>query len=118
MVAEGEIKVMIQGDMAMDSIFAVADSVIERLEEKTFSHEKKISKRVTKEFEKQVQLMEIQVQRALDNRGLESLNEITTVIHDELRAEVPTVFSNTETIFGESKGPFDGKGEGEIFALV
>ena len=37
---------------------------------KLFAHEEKFEKKGQQEFEKQAQLMEIQLQRALDNRGL------------------------------------------------
>ena len=83
LVAEAEARVKLQGDRAVDSLLSEADQAYDRLEEKTLAHEEKFEKRAKKEFEKQAQLMEIQVQRALDNRGLESLNEIYTVIKEE-----------------------------------
>ena len=44
---------------------------------------------MAKEFEKQSIQMEIQVQRALENRGLESLRDMAATINTAIEAEIP-----------------------------
>ena len=119
LVAEGEARVKVQGDVAVDSLFAETDLALERLEGKVLAGEEKISERVSKEFQKQVQLMEIQVQRALDKRGLESLSEISEVIKNELKAEVPKVFVQVQNLFTEDPNALlTSRFKEEVFALV
>ena len=101
-MVEGEARVKVQGDVAVDSLFAETDLALERLEGKVLAGEEKISEKVSKEFQKHVQLMEIQVKRGLDNRGLESLNEISEVIKNELKTEVPKVFVQVQNLFTEN----------------
>lgn len=119
LVAAGEARVKRQGDVAVDNLFTEEKHATERLDEKTLAHEEKISKNLAKEFDKQKHLMEIQVQRALENRGLESLLDIDKVIKAQCMVEVPKVVSHIQNIISENPGTLlTGKVMGDIFARV
>ena len=74
---------------------------------------------MAKDFDKQNHLMEIQVQKALENRGLESLLDIDKVIKAQCMVEVPKVVSHIQNIISENPGTLlTGKVMGDIFAIV
>ena len=74
---------------------------------------------MAKEFEKQSIQMEIQVQMALEKRGLESLRDMAATINTAIEAEVPKVFVGIQKKFTENPEVFlTGRVMGDIFARV
>ena len=63
--------------------------------------------------------MEIQVQRALENRGLESLMGISKDVEDALKEKIPIVVTHVQDLFRKHPGALlTSEVKGEILALV
>ena len=112
LVADGEARFKRQGDVAVDNLFTEEKHATARLDGKTYAFEENVSK-MAKEFEEQSIQMEIQVQRAMESRGLESLKGMSTMINTAIEAEIPKVFVDIHKKF--TKNPevfFDRQGDG------
>ena len=63
--------------------------------------------------------MEIQVQRALENRGLEGLRGISKDVEDALKEKIPMVVTHVQELFQKHPGALlTSEMKGEILALV
>ncbi len=105
--------------MAINDLFDEAKKAVNRIDERALFHDCNFAKRADAENEKRATLLDLRVQRALENKGLESLTEIDKVIRAQCLLEVPKVALQVlDTISNNPGALLTQKVKGEIFALV
>ena len=94
------------GDEAGEYLHDEVKLALHHFDEKVQLQEERFARKVDTETERQSQLLEIRVQRFLENRGLESLNEIDRDINNAILAEVPKVVSQIQNNFSQNPKHF------------
>ena len=119
LVSEGEKRVKGQGDMAVNYLFDEVKRALDHFEERAVLHDENFLKKAEAENERRGALLDIRVQRALENKGLESLTEIDKVIKAQCLVEVPHVAVQVINTITDNPGALlTRKLKGEISTLV
>ena len=118
-VHESEKRIKTQGDVAVNHLYAEIKRGLDRFEERAMLHDENFLKKAEAADAKRGALLDIRVQRALENKGLESITEIDKTIKAQCLAEVPRVALQVlDTIQNNPVALMTQNVKGEISALV